>query len=106
MGLKANISIGIERIKEKETWRKIGGGACGMLFGSLAVSVTDKLTSNSNRVLRYSSGTLSSGLVTVLLLGMDYKVASYGAGMVSAGQAINTVTSLVFNKDFNELLNN
>jgi hypothetical protein len=102
--LKENLRAGTGKIKQKDTWQRIGALAGGSLLGSGAIMLTDKLTNNSSKVLRYGAGTISSGIVAVASLGFGYDNVGYGAGMVSAGQAINTVTSLLFNKNLNELL--
>ena len=104
--LRKNIDTGIKEISKKDTWRRACGLLCGSLLGSVAVMVSDKLTNSSNKFLRYGAGTIASGTVAVLALGMKYENVGLGSVIVCAGQAINTATSLVFNKNTAELLSN
>jgi hypothetical protein len=76
------------------------------LLGSVAVMLTNKLTNKSSRVLQYGTGTVSAGTVAVIALGMGYENVGLGSAMVGAGQALNTATSLIFDKNISELVNN
>ena len=106
MELSRKVDVGFNEIKQKETWENVLGFAFGNFLGSFAVSLTDKLTSNNSRVLRYGAGTLSSGALSIMAFGMKYKRIGYGAAAISATRAINTATSLLFDKSVGELLNN
>ena len=104
MDIKRNIDAGFNVIKQKNTWKKVGALACGSLLGSVAVMLTNKLTSKSSRVLQYGTGTVSSGTVAVIALGMGYEHIGMGSAMVSAGQALNTTTSLLLDKSIAEIM--
>lgn len=104
ISLKGNMGAGYGIIKQKETWKKVCALACGNLLGSVGVMLTNKLTNNSSRVLQYGAGTLSSGAVAIMSFGLGYENVGMGSAMVSAGQALNTATSLVFDKSIAELM--
>jgi len=104
ISLRENINTGASKITQKDTWHKIGALACGSLLGSVGVMLTNKLMSNSSRVFQYGVGTLSSGALAVISLGFGFDNVGYGAGMVSAGQALNTASSLLFDKSIGELI--
>jgi len=104
--LKNNLDAGFQVIKQKDTWKRVAGLACGSLLGSVSVMLTNKLTNKSSRVLQYGTGTVASGTIAVIALGMGYENIGLGSAMVGAAQALNTVTSLVFDKSIAELVNN
>ena len=83
---------------------EVGALAGGSFLGSVAVMLTNKLTKNSSRVLQYGTGTISSGAVAVVALGMGYENVGMGSAMVSAGQALNTATSLFLDKSIAEIM--
>jgi hypothetical protein len=103
--MKKNIKTGINEITKKDTCKRAGGLLFGSFLGSVAVMLTDRLTSKNNKVLQYGAGTLSSGTVAVLALGMGYENIGLGSAIIGASQAINTATSLVFKQNVSELTN-
>jgi hypothetical protein len=103
--MSIDISNGIKEIKHKDTWKRVGALTCGSLVGSLSVMLTNKLTKNNSKVVQYGAGTLASGVITVVALGMGYDNLGMGSAMVSSGQALNTITSLVFDKNISKLMN-
>jgi hypothetical protein len=49
---------------------------------------------------------LGAGTVAVLALGRGYENVGLGSAFVTVGQAANTATSLVFDKNVAELISN
>ena len=102
--IKGNIDAGFREIKQRDTWKKVGALACGNLLGSVGVMLTNKLTKNSSKVLKNGAGTISSGMVAVISFGLKHENLGMGSAMVSAGQALNTATSLLFDKSISEII--
>jgi len=103
--VSSTMRAGASKMKNKEVLRRILHLAGGNLLGNVAVILSNKLTAGSTPALQYGAGTLSSGLVSVAALGLKHDEVGMGCAMISAGQLVNTASTLLTGKSINQHLN-
>jgi D-arabinose 5-phosphate isomerase GutQ len=103
MSDSGDLKRGLNTIKQKGTWQKVGALALDSLAGSIGIMLSNKLTANSSRTFQYGIGTGTSGLIAVCCFAMNFENAGFGAASATAAQALNFTTTLILDKSIAEL---
>jgi hypothetical protein len=103
--LSKQIDQGVNKIKNVDTWKKVGQAVLGSLGAQVAVLVGRKVGDliTTNQTLGYALGTATSAATAIGCFAFKQEQAGYGAITVAAAQAIATISVAVTGKPISDL---